>query len=197
MHQAQVTAAELHDHQIHETPSFSTGETAVTAKTWQELAEVFETFGLTPQDMNIPWQSTRIGSPQSAAASRMTTPSGKLKPVTPMLPLEKLKSRSGSEKFDKVALERGISLKSMGRIESSTSLSSKKGEEEASVKKILKADKKGKRKRSVIDPHNQNPHIAVSLGDKTRLESKFKSYTPSSWRDDLIQQKAQELSQVM
>lgn len=215
MHQAEVTAAELHDQQIHDIPHMGSSESVLTTKTWGELAEVFETFGLTPQDMNIPWQTSRTPSASgSGNLSRTTTPGGRLKPLTPLLPLDKLNSRSNSEKFDRGLLDRAGSLKSIGRVDSMGkldrgpsvqsigrmdsmgSVASRKAMEEEAKKKKDK-EKKGKRKPSTIDSPNSNPHIAVSIGDKNRLESKFKSYTPSSWRDDFIQKKAQELSQVM
>jgi hypothetical protein len=189
MHQTQVTATEMHDHNIHGIVNPQIGESTPTAKTWEALAEIFETYGLTPQDLNIPWQSSRLPSPStfsSAPGSRLMTPGGKVKPVTPLLPLEMLKSRSNSGKIDKGNLERNSSLKSnvSKKGNAQEPQSSKKGKDHDS--------KKPKQKQT----SNSKSQIVLSSHEKVRIEGKFKSYTPSSWRDDLIQQKAQELSQV-
>lgn len=167
--QAQVTADSLHDQQVHENSNASAADDAsFSADSWKELAEVFQTYGLTPGDFNIPWE-LRAKSGDNRGAS----------PKTPALPLERLNSGKGK-----------------GMSERNLLVDREEDEEKAAPHKVRHqaGGTFGTQRRSVIPVDSHGAAMLRDDRDAKMVGSKYKSYNPSSWRDDLIHKKAQELA---
>jgi hypothetical protein len=173
MRQTETVASNLHDHRIHD--ATLTPKAGFTENSWKELTEVFKAFGLTPTDMGIPWSSPQEKSSLSRTPSRRGV-------RTPLLPLERLKSSNSIR-----------SIHSLASFDSHEQKASKLKTNKSSIKKKGNDDKK--------HPSRQlkNFPMVLSQDDRNKtsvVESKFKSYSPSSWRDEVIKKKAQENAQV-
>ena len=139
----------------------------ITDKTMEELTNIFNRFGLTPTDMNIPW---RPGSPKSGLphmdesdeeeenasdAVKLTLPS------TPSVPILELPGSAAPQRSRPSTAEKLLVTKGKG-----------KGQAAVDASLWGKADAEKER-------HS----------DGIKIQGKFKTYNPSSWRHELIMKK--------
>lgn len=132
---------------------------AITDRTMEELTNIFNRFGLTPTDMNIPW---RPGSPKSGLAhidesdeEDSTVPV--VLPSTPSVPI--------------------LDLPKVSR--------------PSTAEREKEKDHKGKTKEKYIDATlwGRADKDKERHHDEIKVQGKFKTYNPSSWRHELIMKK--------
>lgn len=155
--QARLTA-DLLSNQLHHDESLLKDSPANLTEVVGQLGEVFRSFGLTPQDLNIPWQFNAQVPALKRGGSFPLLPAD-ASPV--QSPLSRTQQRRHAVPLlDTTTVKNG-----------------------------------GKAKSSMLVLKNTAAQTEEMVA-KARLESRFKSYNPASWRDELIMKKAQELTGV-
>lgn len=214
LQQAEQTAEELHDllhhdHSTHFLLGMKSIEQAMSHtngsyedERWTELGKIFHQFGLTPLDMTPQWMGRneekdfkfvdhrspvkrdsviKSSEPpdKSEDPSKSATPATATAPVANENKSEKRGSRD--EMKQKFKERRSGTLKSIKSVKSEVS----KAKSSNSKNAPSASNVQGKEVSFAAKKHEEKLI-------KAHLESKYKSYTPASWRDDLIQKKSQE-----
>lgn len=219
LQQAEQTAEELHDllHHDHAT-HYLLGKNldqAMNANSmseeerWAELGKIFQQYGLTPMDITLQWMGK--------SNENEVVPAAKLHPPAPAKKAIDANATGAAKKDDNLppvhesSPSDGNTLKK-NIDESKKSFKSQRSNTAKSFKSVKSETSKARSTTSKVSNNTTSTNNAAAGGGttsptkiasyaakeheekiiKAHLDSKYKSYTPSSWRDDLIQKKSQE-----
>eukprot|EP01033_Poteriospumella_lacustris_P003099 gene3099-2273_t len=220
LQQAEQTAEELHDLLYHDhTTHYLLGKNldqAMNANSvseeerWAELGKIFQQYGLTPMDITLQW----MGSTNE----NEVVPSAKLHPPAAKKGGDAHATTGATGKDDSLppvneSSHDGNALKKTVD-ETKKSFKSQRSNTAKSFKSVKSETSKARSTTSKVSNNTTSTNNAAGGGGtssspmkkvtsyaakeheekliKAHLDSKYKSYTPSSWRDDMIQKKSQE-----
>lgn len=160
----------------------------MTDEKWNEIAEIFNTYGLTPHDMNIPLKFNDSKNHPKTFFPEIRAHT----PLTPKISLGALKNLSFSNSFE---VDASKTLKP----KDPNSKSSVNFSPEVIKKEETRLNSPQKSRRGGI-VGNMNLSSASSdheeLVARAKVESQFKNYQSAAWREELIKKKEQEMANV-
>lgn len=215
LQQAEQTAEELHDLLHHDhTTHYLLGKNldqAMNANSvseeerWAELGKIFQQYGLTPMDITLQWMGksketevvpTAKLHPPAPTKKAMEASTGKEESLPPVNEASPSDSNTLKKTIDETKKsfksQRSNTAKSFKSVKSETSkaksTTSKVSNNTTSTTNAAAGGTTSPTKKEASYAAKEHEEKLI----KAHLDSKYKSYTPSSWRDDLIQKKSQE-----